>query len=156
MIKIFNKILFDNLSAKAKTSERRRTHLTIHELAESNVQKFFVATEPDTYMRPHQHPQSHKWELFTLLRGKIDLLTFDNNGNLQTRVAMSDDSTQVVEVPAATWHCYVCMAPGTIGLEIKEGAYIPTAADDFAPWSPAEGTPEAAEYLAQLRTAQPG
>ncbi|GAL33881.1 hypothetical protein JCM19240_789 [Vibrio maritimus] len=47
------------------------------------------------------------------------------------------------------------MESGTVGLEIKEGAYIPTPQEDFAPWSPAEGEDGADEYRNWMRTALP-
>ena len=47
------------------------------------------------------------------------------------------------------------MQPGTVGLEVKEGAYIPTPERDFAPWSPVERSAGVAGYLAWLRTAEP-
>lgn len=45
--------------------------------------------------------------------------------------------------------------PLSLALEVKEGAYIPTPEEDFAPWSPAENTEGAAAYLAWMRDAQP-
>jgi hypothetical protein len=47
------------------------------------------------------------------------------------------------------------MQLGTIGLEIKEGAYIPTREHDFAPWAPAERSAGAPAYVEWMRTAEP-
>jgi hypothetical protein len=47
------------------------------------------------------------------------------------------------------------MQSGTVGLEVKEGAYVPTPEHDYAPWSPPERSPKAVAYLDWLRTAQP-
>jgi hypothetical protein len=45
-----------------------------------------------------------------------------------------------VEIPPGTWHALAALEPGTVLLEVKEGPYAPAAAENFAPWAPAEGT----------------
>ncbi len=154
-IKTFGSADFATLTEQAKAAPRRRANLNVHASAEANVQRLFVATEPDTYMRPHRHAESHKWEFFVVLRGRLDLLVFSDAGELTQRVTLSPTTTPAVEIPPAVFHCYVCMQPGTVGLEVKEGAYIPTPERDFAPWSPAERSAGVGGYLAWLRTAQP-
>ena len=143
------------LSERATVAERLRTHLNVHTSADAAVQRLFIATEPDTYMRPHRHPELHKWEFFLVLRGRLDLLVFSEGGQLRERIVLSAEATPAVEIPAGTFHAYVCMTPGTVALEVKEGAYIPTPERDFAPWSPPERSSEASAYLAWMRTAQP-
>ncbi len=142
------------LKQNAAAADRRRTHLNIHESLDAPVQRLFVATEPDTYMRPHRHPHSHKWEFFVVLEGEIDLLLFDESGALQQRVAMRADGARAVEVPPGVWHAYLCRQAGTLALEIKEGAYIPTAEADFAAWAPAENSSSAGDFLQWMRVAR--
>jgi len=154
-IRTFSSADFTALAEQAKTLPRRRANLNVHVSTDANVQRLFIATEPDTYMRPHRHSESHKWEFFAVLRGQLDLLVFSDAGELTQRVALSSSTTPAVEIPPGIFHAYVCMQPGTIGLEVKEGAYIPTPEHDFAPWSPAERSAGAVDYLAWLRTAQP-
>lgn len=156
MTKIIHSKELHELTQKAAQSERRRTHLNVHETLDASVQRLFIATEPDTYMRPHRHPEAHKWEFLIVLNGEIDLLLFDDAGVLQQRESLSPTAVRAVEVPPNSWHAYVCQQPGTVVLEIKEGAYIPTAAGDFAPWSPAEGADGAAAYQQWMRDAMPG
>jgi cupin fold WbuC family metalloprotein len=144
------------LAGKAADSERLRAHMNVHDTLDANVQRLFIATEPETYMRPHRHPEDHKWEFFVVLEGAIDLLIFEEDGSLQQRIPMAPDKTRAVEVPPGTWHAYVCQQSGTLALEVKEGAYIPTPEADFAPWSPAEGTEGAAEFRDWMRTAKTG
>jgi cupin fold WbuC family metalloprotein len=154
-IKTFSSADFAALAERAKAAPRRRANLNVHASTDANVQRLFIATEPDTYMRPHRHIESHKWEFFAVLRGRLDLLVFSDAGELTQRITLSPAATPAVEIPPGVFHAYVCMQPGTIGLEVKEGAYIPTAENDFAPWSPAERSAGVASYLAWLRTAEP-
>lgn len=155
MVKIITSQNLHELTNKAKQVERLRAHLNVHESLDASVQRLFIATEPDTYMRPHRHPQAHKWEFFIVLEGEIDLLIFDDDGLLIQRTKMSESATRAVEIPPNTWHAYVCQRSSTIALEIKQGVYIPTPEEDFAPWSPAEGAVEVAEYLKWMRNVQP-
>ena len=154
-IKTFSAEDLSTLSATAVTAERRRAHLNVHTSTDANVQRLFIATEPDTYIRPHRHREEHKWEFFVVLRGRLDLLVFAEGGELERRVMLSAAATPAIEIAPGTFHAYVCMQPGTVALEIKEGAYIPTAERDFAPWAPAERSAGAPAYLAWMRTAAP-
>lgn len=144
------------LSAQAAKADRRRAHLNTHDALDAEVQRLFIATEPGTYIRPHRHRESHKWEFFVVLDGALDLLTFSGAGAVTERMAMSASNVRAVEVPPGTWHTYVCRESGSVALEVKQGPYLPTTEEDFAPWAPAENTPEVAAYLDWLRTALPG
>lgn len=143
---------FRQLSAQASKADRRRAHLNTHDSLDAEVQRLFIATEPGTYIRPHRHRESHKWEFFVVLEGALDLLLFDDSGAVTERAEMSPAKVRAVEVPPGTWHTYVCREPGTVALEVKQGGYIPTAESDFAPWAPAENTPGVAAYLERLAT----
>jgi cupin fold WbuC family metalloprotein len=156
MIKAYTSTRLRQLEHEAAGSDRRRTHLNVHSGLEANVQRLFIATQPDTYMRPHRHPEPHKWEFFVVLEGKIDLLVFAEDGELLERIEMSGEQTRAVEVPAGTWHAYVCMQANTLALEIKEGEYLPTRPEDFAAWSPAEKSDQAAVFLERMRTLRAG
>jgi len=145
-----------NLGIAAGLSDRGRAHLNTHDALDANVQRLFIATSPATYIRPHRHSEAHKWEFFVLIEGAIDLLIFDGDGTLIRRSKMSRKGVRAVEVPCGTWHCYVCQEPGTIALEIKEGAYIPTNEQDFAKWSPIENSAGCENFVEWMRNAATG
>lgn len=151
MLKKYSTEDFRAVTAKAQASERLRTNLNIHETPVAEVQRLFLAFEPDTYIRPHRHPEAHKWELFIVLQGKLDLLIFDDAGEIVERTRLSPDATRVVEIPPGTWHSYVCRESATVALEIKQGEYLPTKESDFLPMSPAENTPEATTYYQWMK-----
>ncbi len=145
------------LTSQAAAAARRRAHLNVHAALEEPVQRLFIAFEPGTYVRPHRHPEPNKWELVVLISGAIDLLTFDDDGRLEARVAMSAERARAAEIPPSTWHSYVAHDSGTVLLEVKEGPYIASTPANFAAWAPAENDAAAvAPYLERLRTAQPG
>jgi cupin fold WbuC family metalloprotein len=153
MIKRISERDLSALSETAAGASRLRSNLNVHDTLDAPVQRLFIATQPGTYMRPHRHPEPHKWEFFVVLDGRIDLLVFDDSGRVIERTPMSHSHTRAVEIPPNTWHAYACMQPGTVALEIKQGAYIPTSGQDFAPWSPAENSPDASRYASWMRGA---
>ncbi|MCG6937217.1 MAG: WbuC family cupin fold metalloprotein [Gammaproteobacteria bacterium] len=160
MLKQYTRGALEEAVKRAQNSARLRTNLNIHESAESSVQRLFLAFEPDTYIRPHRHPQAHKWELFIILEGEIDLLIFNDAGDVIDRIEMSANatpasSTRVVEIPPGIWHSYICKQTGSLAMEIKEGAYLPTAEADFLSMSPAENTIGVSEYYQWMKNAEP-
>jgi cupin fold WbuC family metalloprotein len=154
-MKLFAHTLLDELTTKATASPRARAHHNIHEAATDPVQRFFVVTNRNSYFRPHRHLT--KSELAMVLRGRFDVLTFDERGTVTARYSVGEDTASMAyETPRATWHTLVADANGSAFLEIKEGPYDPATAAEFASWAPAEGDPAAAKFLEWLRKAQPG
>lgn len=151
MLKKYSSEKLNELSLIAKGSERLRTNLNIHETPDASVQRLFLAFEPGTYIRPHRHPESHKWELFIILQGELDLLIFNDAGEIVDSVTLSDTATRAVEIPPNTWHSYVSKQSGTLAIEIKEGAYLPTSEHDFLPSSPSENTAEVSAYYQWMK-----
>ena len=143
---------FKDLTVTAQGVDRLRTNLNIHESEGAAVQRLFLAFEPGTYIRPHRHPQAHKWELFIVLEGELDLLIFNDAGEIEERITLSSKATRVAEIPHNVWHSYVSKVSGTLALEIKEGAYLPSPEGDFLSMAPAENTTEAAAYLQWMKS----
>jgi cupin fold WbuC family metalloprotein len=154
-MKIFSATLLDDLAAKATASPRKRANHNIHTSASDLVQRFFVAADKDTYFRPHRH--SSKSELALVLRGRFEVVTFDDAGRVTGRDAIGTDSDGIgFETPSGTWHTLIVCTDAGAFLEIKEGPYDPATAVEFAPWAPPEGDPTVPQFLDWLRRAQPG
>jgi cupin fold WbuC family metalloprotein len=147
--------LIDELTARAAASPRGRAHHNVHESPTDTVQRFFVATQRNTYFRPHRHLT--KSELAVVLRGRFHVLIFDETGTVTARYSVGDDTASMgYETPHATWHTLVADTDGSTFFEVKEGPYDPATAAEFAAWAPAEGDPAAPRFLEWLRTAGPG
>lgn len=149
--------LLDSLAATANANARRRQNFNLHSAYNDPVQRLLNAMAPGTYVRPHRHPERDKWELFVVLRGALGVLIFDPQGQVTERVELrASGPTLGVEIPVATWHTLVVLAPDTIALEIKRGPYTPLHDKDFASWAPAEGTSQAQDFVAWFERAQIG
>jgi len=154
-MKLFSQDLLNDLTVRAAASPRGRAHLNIHATPADPVQRFFIATQKNTYFRPHRH--STKSELAVVLRGFFDVLTFDASGGVTGRYRVGADSPNIgFETPRGIWHTLLAGADGAAFLEIKEGPYDPALASEFAPWAPAEGDDSVPRFQQWLRNAQPG
>jgi cupin fold WbuC family metalloprotein len=147
----------DEARALSAKSPRRRAIVRYHEHVEP-VQRMLNALEPDSYVRPHRHIDPDKVEVFVVLAGRALVLQFDDAGRVKDYVVMAAEGPlRGVEIPPRTWHSLIALAPGTVLYEVIEGAFSPSTHKSYAPWAPAEGSPEASAFhealLARVRAA---
>ncbi len=156
MLKLLNDTRIEGLIGTARGADRARAHDCLHPEPSDPVQRMVVALEPDTRVTPHRHRGDQPWELLALLQGELTLLLFDDDGQVEERVELSESGTRVVEFDGARWHALVAQRTGTLMLEVKRGPYRPLGDADFAPWAPRERQPEAAALRERLRAARVG
>ncbi len=143
--------LLDNLTSEAQKAERKRKNHNFHFGGEDHLQRMLNAFEPGTYVRPHKHGDPPKREVFLLIRGRLLLVFFDDDGKICHRVILdSGGECRGVEIDPGEWHTAVSLKAGTIIYELKDGPYDPLTDKQFAPWAPEEGSPEAKVFLEQL------
>jgi cupin fold WbuC family metalloprotein len=154
-MKLLTHAQLDELTAKAASGPRRRAHLSVHASAEDPVQRYFVAARPESYFRPHRHLT--KAELAIVVRGRLDVLTFDAEGRVLERHGIGEGADHFAyEATDGTWHALVALTEDCVFFEVKQGPYDPATSVEFAPWAPAEGEANAASYQRWLREAGPG
>lgn len=154
-MKLLSRALLEELATRAAASPRFRAHHNIHASASDPVQRFVVVARADSYFRPHRH--ATRSELAILVRGAVDVLTFDEHGRVTARYAVGEGTDSIAyETPQGVWHTVVPGGSGAAFLEIKEGPYDPATSAQFAAWAPAEGHAAVTAFLEWLRRAQPG
>ena len=153
-VTILNSGAIDDLVATARSSPRRRKNHNFHRRLDDPIQRFLNAAEPGSYVCPHRHA-ADRWELFAVLRGRIDLVLFTDDGAVEQRVTAVPGG-DMVEIPGQCWHSFVVGASGTVTLEVKPGPYIAASDKEFAPWAPREGDAAARRFLKWLGAAKPG
>lgn len=122
------------LGQEAEHSPRHRMNHNLHTELSDPVQRLAIAMEPETYIRPHRHPQT--WELLTSLKGRFVVLHFDETGMVTHRCVLGGD-TSIIETEAGGWHAVLSLDPGGVIFEVKQGPYAPFKEEDSTPWSPA-------------------
>lgn len=137
---------------KATNSPRLRHPKILHSPgAEFNTVFNFILS--DSYMQPHMHPSSEKYEDIYLILGKLAILYFNNFGVLVESNVLEESKLQHLRVPAFTWHTYVMLSDQVITYETMNGIYDPITWKTMASWAPPEGTLEANTYLSKLKGA---
>ena len=152
-LRLFDAAFLDRLAAEAAAAPRRRQNYNLHAAADYPCQRFFNALSADSYVQPHRHADPAKDETVVLLRGRMGVVEFDEQGNVVSAAAARPGMT--VDVPAGTYHTWIALEDGTIFFEAKAGPYLPLTPAEKAPFAPPEGDPRAPEYLAWLKSICP-
>jgi cupin fold WbuC family metalloprotein len=146
MIRTITQPMIDDLIAQAAASPRKRTIYRLHE-HEEPVQRMVNAMIPGTYTPPHKHENPDKVEMFTILVGKIALLHFDDVGSVQALYLLDvNGPLKIADIAPRTYHALVALEPSAV-VEIIQGPYDARTHKQFAPFAPAEDSPEAHDYL---------
>lgn len=150
MIEINNDLL-DYVSQKAKENTRKRTNHNFHKSYNECVQRFLNAVEPGSYIRPHKHMDSNKIEIFLILRGKVLIVEFNDEGETINQTVLNYESgIKGVELPPNTWHSLIALEENTVLYEIKVGPYIEENDKVFASCAPEEGNIEAYKFIEKI------
>lgn len=124
---IDDKIL-DELSAKAKASPRLRTNLNFHQSLDEKCHRFLNAVEPGAEIPIHRHPT--KEESFILLRGRVRVTTYNDDGSvIESVVLCAEEGRYGVDIPKGVWHKLESLETGSVVFECKEGPFVPHEID---------------------------
>jgi len=127
---VIDRKILDDLSVQAKESPRLRKNLDLRNSPEDLSQRMLNALEPGTVMPIHRHRASS--ETVVLLRGKIQWVFYDDNGNETERVTLdANGEPRMLNVERDRWHSLVCLEPGSVLFESKDGKYEPLGPDEI-------------------------
>jgi len=150
-VKIISKQGLDELTAEARDSPRLRKNLNLHASYDEPCQRLLNAMEPGSYIRPHRHLRDPKPECFIGVRGRMAVLLFRDNGEVDRIVRIGpEEENYGLDIPPGVWHSVVCLEKGSVFFEAKPGPFNPSHKKDMASWAPEEGSPEAGTYLEDL------
>lgn len=151
MIDIIDNKLLDAVSSQAKDSPRLRKNHNIHKSHEEPCNRLLNAIEPGSYIRPHRHLDPAKDESVVILRGRLGVIEFDDNGAVMQKTLLAPGGEAVAaNVPSGVFHTFVSLEKGTVFFEAKAGPYKPITEEEFASWAPGDGSSEAQDYLENL------
>ena len=127
---IFDKALFDELTAEAKASPRLRTHRNLHESLDAPAQRLLVGLEPGTQMPIHRHPVTNETQM--VLRGRMKVTFYNEHREVEQVFDLDPKSgTYGIHTPKGQWHTLEVLESGTIMLEVKDGPYMLSAPEDI-------------------------
>ena len=123
-MKIIDKVLLDKVSSEAKASPRLRMNFNFHQSLDDKCHRMLNAVEPGTVVPIHRHPT--KDESFVVLRGKVRVSTYNDDGSvIESVVLCQEDGRYGVDIPKNVWHNLESMTPNSVIFECKEGPFVP-------------------------------
>ena len=126
---LINKDLLSKVSSEAKENPRLRMNFNLHDSLDSKVQRLLNALEPGTILPIHRHMNTE--ETYILLKGKLNVLYYDENRNLMDSFILDPlAGSYGVNIPKGQWHTLEVLEPDSVIFEVKEGPYKPIDKDD--------------------------
>ena len=127
-MKLIDKQLLDDVSRQAQKSDRLRMNYNFHQSLEDKCHRFLNAVEPGTMVEIHRHPT--KDESFVLLRGRVKVNTYNDDGTvIESVVLRPEEGLYGVDIPKNVWHNVECLESGSVFFECKEGPFVPHEQD---------------------------
>ena len=127
-MKIIDEQLMNSVTKQAKESPRLRMNYNFHQSLDDKCHRFLNALEPGTVVPIHHHVT--KDETFVLLRGKVCVSTYNDDGEVIEQVVLSHENGRYgVDIPKNTWHGVECLESGSVIFEVKEGPFVEHAID---------------------------
>ena len=117
--------ILDDLTAKAKASERLRMNMDLRNSSEDGSQRMLNAIEPESVVPIHRHQKSS--ETVVCLRGRVVEEYYDELERICTEAIELSPNGPVValNIPAGQWHTLRSLESGSVILEVKDGKYEP-------------------------------
>jgi cupin fold WbuC family metalloprotein len=130
--------LMESVLAKARVSPRLRANHCFHAPTE-RLQRMVNCALKGSYFAPHRHDQPGKLEIFTVLRGRVVVAAFDEDGDIADKVLLDPArGPWQIEIPPGTWHTLAVLSAEAVLYEIIDGHYDAATHKRFAPWAPPE------------------
>ena len=86
-------------------------------------QRMLNAVEPGTVVLIHRHPT--KDESFVVLRGKVRVTTYNDDGSvIESVVLCQEEGRYGVDIKKGVWHNLESMEPDSVIFECKEGPFV--------------------------------
>lgn len=121
-MKVIDEQLIIDLAEKAKKSPRLRMNYNFHQSLQDKCHRFLNALEPGTIIPVHHHPT--KDETFVILKGKVRVTTYNDQGEILESYVLSHESGRYgVDISKNVWHGVECLEPSVL-LECKEGPFV--------------------------------
>ena len=148
---IINDNLIEPVVKKAAHSPRRRMNYNFHPQLDDPLQRMLNCLEPDSYVQPHKHENPDKYEAFILLKGKLIVIEFDNDGHVSSHALLeAGTGAYGAEIAPGVYHCIIALETESVVYEVKNGPYSPIDDKNFATWAPKEGEEGCKAYMENL------
>ena len=110
---VINRELLDKVTNQAKASHRLRMNYNFHQSLDDLCHRMLNAVELGTEIPIHRHPT--KDESFVILRGKVRLTTYYDDGSIIESIVLSqEDGIYGIDIPKGVWHKLESLESGSV------------------------------------------
>lgn len=124
---VFSSDFFDWMMEQAVRNPRKRWNYNLHQSLQSPSQRLLYALDPATKFSIHRHRNTS--ETYVLLRGSVDIVFYDEDGNIQNCLNLSSYGVLGGQVLQNQYHTLIVNEPSIIML-VKDGPYEPSQEQD--------------------------
>jgi cupin fold WbuC family metalloprotein len=131
------------LKDSARNDPLKRARFCLHRTHADTIQEMIIAFYHGSYVRPHRHKD--KSESFHVLEGELDVVFFDDHGNITKKIRMGEaqsGKTFIYRLNSQLWHTVVIRSECVVLHEVSSGPFLQEE-NNFALWSPHYGDKEA-------------
>lgn len=132
----------------ALRNPRGRARICAHKDSGNSLHEMLIGIAPGSYVRPHRH--HGKVESFHLVEGSADIVILSEQGVVEDVIELGPQSNFYYRLDSPRYHTLLVQSPVLVIHETTNGPFDATQTD-WAAFAPAEGSPETADYAAQLR-----
>jgi cupin fold WbuC family metalloprotein len=129
-----------------------RARINAHPNSSDQLHEMIIAIEQNSYIRPHKHPA--KSEAFHVVEGDVDIIIFDDDGDIQRVVPLSapgGENSFYYRMSQPFFHTLIIKSHLLVVHEITNGPFRPEGTI-FADFAPAESDAAATTgYCADLK-----
>lgn len=120
--------LFATLSKEAMDAPRLRMNYDLRNSVDDDSQRMLNVWQPGSHLAIHRHRNSN--ETILILKGKLDVVLYDDSGNESERISMGGDSgVYGINILKGCWHT-IEVKKFAITFTAKDGAWAPNAPED--------------------------
>ena len=141
----FNKInpyvdrkIIDFIIQDSEKNQFKRSRICTHQNSKSKLHEMFISIQRDSYIRPHKHLK--KDESYFLLKGNLDIIIFNHNGEIKEIICLTDRGKNkkiYYKLLKNTMHTIVIKSKYVVIQEVALGPFNKNN-DVFANFSPNE------------------
>ena len=138
----------------AAAEPKRRARLNMHNSDDDLIHEMIIAFRSDSLNVPHRHVG--KSESMHVMRGAVDIVTFDDAGAPQRRIRLAAKNhptmyylSSICRMSSPIWHTVIPMDDKVVVHETTNGPFVPGKNMEIPPWAPQES--ELAAWVEGLR-----
>ena len=134
----------------SRGTPRERIRLCTHRGTGDAVHEMLIVHATGTYVRPHKHLD--KAESFHVVEGRVDVVLFDDGGNVSSVIAMGDYGTGLpfyYRIDQPIFHTLLIRSDVLVFHETTSGPFN-REQTIFASWSPDADPPAVAAFMADV------